>query len=67
MFSTKYDNCVSIKDYAFCTSFRDEESEWLKWIETELQQIAGNKTEITLQQFKSALNLKQVRSDLFIP
>lgn len=37
----------------------EEETKWLTWMESQLKKIAGNKSEITLQQFKNAVGLKQ--------
>ncbi|XP_063437585.1 NADPH oxidase 5-like isoform X2 [Mytilus trossulus] len=37
----------------------EEETKWLTWMESQLKKIAGNKSEITLQQFKNAIGLKQ--------
>ena len=44
--------------------YSDEETKWLRYMEVQFQKIAGDDGEISLDEFKDALNLKKVKGCL---
>lgn len=41
----------------------DEDTRWLEWVTKQFETIAGEDKEINLDEFKTALKVKEVRSD----
>lgn len=41
----------------------DEDTRWLEWVTKQFESIAGEDKEINLDEFKTALKVKEVRSD----
>lgn len=40
----------------------DEDARWLEWVTKQFESIAGDDKEIDLDEFKTALKVKEVRS-----
>lgn len=40
----------------------DEDARWLEWVAKQFESIAGEDKEIDLQEFKTALKVKEVRN-----
>ena len=40
----------------------DEDTRWLEWVTKQFEAIAGEDKEIDLEEFKTALKVKEVRS-----
>ena len=43
-----------------CTMSADEDAEWLRWVTKQFGSIAGEDKEIDLEEFKTALQVKEV-------
>lgn len=41
----------------------DEDARWLEWVTKQFETIAGEDKEIDLEEFKTALKVKEVRMD----
>lgn len=41
----------------------DEDARWLEWVTKQFETIAGEDKEIDLEEFKTALKVKEVRTD----
>lgn len=41
----------------------DEDTRWLEWVTKQFETIAGEDKEIDLDEFKTALKVKEVRAD----
>lgn len=41
----------------------DEDTHWLEWVTKQFETIAGEDKEIDLDEFKTALKVKEVRAD----
>lgn len=44
----------------------DEDTRWLEWVTKQFESIAGDDKEIDLCEFKTALKVKEVSSDVFL-
>lgn len=45
----------------------DEDARWLEWVTKQFESIAGDDKEIDLDEFKTALKVKEVRNFLLSP